>query len=311
MMTQNSDSDAGTPWPAFTPARPVTVVGAGVMGTMVAWACVNAGLWTRLYEIDAGRAALARRQIEQWLGRPAEKLEICNSLQAAVSGAQLVFENVPENLALKSDVLGRIHAVADPETYIGSNTSSLRCAALAHASGRPERFFNMNFCDPRESSLTELMQCAETAPQTIRFAKAWGRHLGMVVLHVRKDQMGYSHNRLWRVIKKEVLRQIDQSIATPEDIDRGWMLSFESDIGPCGIMDAVGLGTILGVEESYFRDSGDEADRPPQILVQMVADGKLGVQSGEGFYTYPDPAYRKPGFLQPDAAGGSQGAPSD
>ena len=290
-------------WPVFTGDRPVTVVGAGVMGTMVAWACVNAGLQTRLFEIDENRAALARAQIEQWLGYPARKLETSGDLETAVKGVQLVFENVPENLDLKSDLLARIHNAADPETYIGSNTSSLRCAALAYPSGRPDRFFNMNFCNPRTSCLTELMQCEATAPQTVNFAKAWGRHLGMVVIHVRKDQMGYSHNRLWRVIKKEVLRQIDQGVAFPEDIDRGWMLSFETDIGPCGIMDAVGLGTILSVEECYFQDSGDETDRPPQTLVQMVAEGKFGAQSGEGFYTYPNPAFRMPGFLGSDGGG--------
>jgi 3-hydroxybutyryl-CoA dehydrogenase len=283
----------------FSISKPVAILGGGVMGTMVAWACVNAGLSTRLFEIDRSRAARSQAQIEEWLGHQPERLMLAASLEEAIDGAQLVFENVPEQIELKAKLLGEVNALTDQDTVIGSNTSSLRCMPLAQASGRPDRFFNMNFCNPRTSTLVELMGCELTAPKTIEFAKAWAAALGMVVLHVRKDQMGYSHNRLWRAIKQEVLRQIDEGVASPEDIDRGWMLAFGTDIGPCGIMDAVGLATILSVEESYYRDSGKDADHPPQILKAMVAEGNLGIQSGKGFYCYPDPDYRDPRFLTP------------
>jgi 3-hydroxybutyryl-CoA dehydrogenase len=283
----------------FSIHHPVAILGGGVMGTMVAWACVKVGLQTRLFEIDPVRAARSKAQIKEWLGHEPERLTLVESLEEGVNGAQLVFENVPEKVELKSGLLREVDALADPSAIIGSNTSSLRCTPLAEASGRADRFFNMNFCNPRTSSLVELMGCELTAPETITFAKAWAAELGMVVLHVRKDQMGYSHNRLWRAVKQEVLRQIDEGIASPEDIDRGWMLAFGTDIGPCGIMDAVGIPTILSVEESYYRDSGKEADRPAAILKSMVSEGRLGVQSGQGFYRYPQPAFRDPRFLAP------------
>lgn len=283
----------------FSADRPVAILGGGVMGSMVAWACVRAGLETKLFEIDPDRAVQAQRNIEEWLGHRAETLVLAHDLTDAVVDAQLIFENVPEKFELKAELLAAVDTLAARDAVMGSNTSSMRCKPLAQASGRPDRYFNMNFCNPRTSPLVELMGCELTAPETIDFAKAWAARLGMVVLHVRKDQMGYSHNRLWRAIKQETLRQIDDGIATPQDIDRGWMLAFGTDIGPCGIMDAVGLGTILSVEQSYYKDSGNEADRPAPILETMVAKGRLGTQSGEGFYRYPDPEYRDPKFLMP------------
>jgi 3-hydroxybutyryl-CoA dehydrogenase len=125
---------------------------------------------------------------------------------------------------------------------------------------------------------------------------AWARHIGMVPIETRKEQLGYSFNRLWRVIKQEALRQIAEGYATPESIDRAWMLNFGAEIGPCGIMDEIGLHTVLAIERVYHEASGEARDRPPAFLVEMVKAGKLGVVSGQGFYSYPDPTYRAPGF---------------
>ena len=100
--------------------------------------------------------------------------------------------------------------------------------------------------------------------------------MGLAILHVRQEQLGCSHNRMWRVIKQEALRQIDQGIASAEDIDPGWMLGFGADIGPCGMMDRVGLATLLAVEEVYHAHSGDEADCPPALPRPMVAEQGWG-----------------------------------
>jgi 3-hydroxybutyryl-CoA dehydrogenase len=220
------------------------------------------------------------------------------SLDAALAGVQLAFENVPERLALKQTVHAELGAKAPREAYLGSNASSITCTPLATASGRADRFFNMNFTDPRTDRLTELMTCAATAPETRAFAKAWAGHIGMIPIEVRKEQLGYSFNRLWRVIKQETLRQIAEGYATPESIDRAWMLTFGTEIGPCGIMDEIGLHTVLAVERVYYAESGDPRDRPAAFLEEMVRDGKLGVASGQGFYAHPNPAYRMPRFLE-------------
>lgn len=292
---------------SFSFDRPLAIVGVGSIGSKVAWACARVGLRTRLYDIDPARAEMARREAvaigslaEQSV--VAEHLSVAGTLEAAIEDAQLAFENIPERLDLKCRVHAQISALLDPEAYQGSNTSALLCSPLAVASGRPARFFNMNFSDPRESPLVELMGSDFTAPETIEFARAWAGAMGLVVLHVRREQMGYSFNRMWRVIKREVLRQIGAGVATAHDIDRGWMLSFGSDMGPCGMMDEVGLSTVLAIEEAYHAATAQSEDKPPAFLCKMVKEGALGVSSGCGFYNYPDPAFRHPDFLRASSA---------
>lgn len=290
---------------AFDPRRPVAIIGGGVMGTKVAWACARAGIDTRIFEIDAVQRERAVRNASSW-GSDADKAKVAahlratGDLDAVLSDAQLAFENVPEDLALKTRVLGEIGAKLAAGARMGSNTSSLLCTPLAAASGRPALFFNMNFSDPRTDRLVEIMLSPMTAAATLDFALAWARAIAMVPVVTRKERMGYSFNRLWRAIKKEVLQQVADGHADPQDIDRAWMLSFGTSMGPFGMMDEIGLTTIRKIEQQYHLASGDPSDAPPAFLDRMIAEGKLGVASGEGFYKHPGPAYRRPGWLEGD-----------
>ena len=301
MTAGRSAVEAGIALPLYSPDLPVAIVGAGSIGARVAWVCARAGLETRIIDPAPGRADEAKAQA---LGRGdgrggplAGSLIIATSLEQALTGVQLAFESVPESLTLKQRVLAEIDDHASATSYIGSNTSSLLCSSLANATRRPERVFNLNFGDPYTTPLVELMGCARTAPTTLAFARAWAEALGMTVLQARKEQMGYVANRMWRVIKKEALRQIAEGVATAEDIDRGWMLSYGGDIGPCGMMDDVGLATVAAVEDVYFAATSDASDRAPDFLREMIASGCFGVASGRGFYGYPDPEFRRPDFL--------------
>ncbi len=290
-------------FPAFDPSRPIAVIGCGVMGAKVAWASARAGIPTRAFDTSAKQLETALGQIHGWSEGEerralVESLAFTTDLDRALDGAQLAFENVPEVLDLKQRIHADIGKRLQADGYMGSNTSSLLCSPLADASGRPTRFFNMNFTDPRSQGLVEIMGGSETAPETIAFAIAWAKAIGMVPILTRRENMGYSFNRLWRAIKKEVLHQVDQGTGNPEDIDRAWMLTFGTPYGPFGLMDQVGLATILKIEDTYFKASGDESDRPPKMLAAMVERGDLGVASGKGFYTYPDPAYERPEWLK-------------
>lgn len=297
---QTASHDCAVP---FDPARPVTIVGAGVMGTKVAWACARAGLETRFFDIEPGKAVRSRDRALGW-SEGAEQKAVRQNLIAvddsvvALDGSQLVFENVPEKLDLKRSVLADLSAGVPASAYVGSNASSLLCSPLAEACARPARFFCLNFTDPRSQRLVELMGCKLTDVGTFGFARRWSRHIGMVPVQVRKEQLGYSFNRLWRVIKKEVLRQIAEGYASPEDIDRAWMLTFGTRYGPCGLMDEIGLHSVRNVERVYYAHSGDEADRPPEFLEKMIAQNLLGEITGQGFYSYPDPEFGRSGFLE-------------
>ena len=287
----------------FDSGRPVLIIGTGVMGSLVAWACARSGIPVHAFDAEAGRAQAALDECLGWSPEDEQRVvktnfQVFDNLEQASSGVQLAFENTYEDLAVKTEILGRVARLLPPHVFMGSNASSLPCSPLAEASGRPDRFFNLNFTDPRISRLVELMGCPATSPETIVFAKQWARHLGMIPLHVTREQMGYSFNRIWRVIKKEVLRQIAEGYATAENIDRAWMLSFGTDSGPCGMMDSISLPTVKKVEQQYYLDSGEEGDKPPEFLTQMIDQGSWGVASGQGFYRYPNPAYRQPGWLE-------------
>lgn len=292
----------GETFPAFDPAAPILIVGAGVMGAKVAWACARRGIPTRLFDVDTAKAVDAVALAAEWSAgeereRVARHLIAVASLQDAAHGVQLAFENVPEKQQLKCEVAATVGALAPAQAYLGTNASVLPCSPMAHASGRPERFFNMNFSDPRTARLTEVMTSPLADPATVRFATDWARHIGMIPVVLGRENIGYSMNRMWRVIKKEALRQVAEGISTPDNIDRAWMLAFETDQGPFAIMDAVGLHTVHRIEQQYFELTGDDSDRAPDFLTRMVEQGQLGEASGKGFYDYPDPAYRQPAWL--------------
>ena len=289
--------------PAFDPGLPVGIVGAGVMGTKVAWACARVGLATRLFDAQEGKAQASLDLALSWSQGEEQETIRANliatvSLAEAMEGAQLGFENVPERVTLKQSVHKDMAGLLPSTAYIGTNASALMCTPMAEACGEPQRFFALNFSDPRTSRLVELMTAEAAAQETIAFAMAWARAIRMVPVRTRKEQLGYSFNRLWRVIKKETLRQIAQGHATPQDIDRAWMLIFGTPMGPCGLMDEVGLHSVLAIEKVYHQESADPSDLPPDFLIKMVEAGELGAASGSGFYTHPDPEYRKPGFLE-------------
>ncbi len=137
-----------------------------------------------------------------------------------------------------------------------------------------------------------------TSVETLKAATSFIRDLGLIPILVKGESVGYALNRVWRAVKKEVLHLLEQGQVTAEDIDRGWMLDWGTPVGPCGLMDQIGLDVVRDIEMVYFRASGDPSDRPPPFLHAMIGAGKLGVKSGEGFYNYPSPAYIRPDWLK-------------
>jgi 3-hydroxybutyryl-CoA dehydrogenase len=288
--------------------RSVAIIGIGVMGSKVAWACAVNGLDTYLYDTCSEQINRAVERISGWFfsdpiseteaHASVSRLHPCESLEQALAKVDLAFENVPEVLELKQEVHSRIGHLARSEMLMGSNASSLLCSPLAEASGRPEKFFNMNFTDPREQGLVELMWNPKTTESTKIAAKEWARSIKMVPVATKKEIMGYAMNRIWRAIKKECLFLADQGYADIEDIDRGFMLSYGTPYGPFGLMDKIGLHSIQKVEMRYYDASRDESDKPPELLNKLVEKGHLGELSGKGFYNYPDPNYEQTGWLR-------------
>ncbi|UCC38752.1 MAG: 3-hydroxyacyl-CoA dehydrogenase family protein [Candidatus Aminicenantes bacterium] len=291
--------------------KKVGIVGAGTMGRRLVYGCIISGKQTRLFDIlpkapdearQVVRALIEERMAEGrlvpgTLEAALPLLSICSSLEDCVSGVDLVIETVPEDIALKRKVFAEIDQYSDPDTLIGTNTSSIPGSKLADATKRPEKVFNFNFGPPDDLKV-EVMGHPLTDQSTIERAMKFVKSLGLVPILVRREIMGYAGNRVWRAVKKEVLFLLDGGFATAEDIDRGWMLEWETPIGPCGLMDIIGLDVVRDIEMVYYAASGDPSDQPPKMLLDMIEQGKLGVKSGEGFYKYPDPAYKRPSWLK-------------
>lgn len=289
----------------------VGIVGAGTMGTRIAFGCVICGIETHLYDIapDISKKAnqsifsMIEKRISEGKFMPETKksakmlLSISQSLKDCVYGKDLIIETVSENLELKRQVFEKIDQLASNETLIATNSSSIPGSRLADATSRPEKVINFNFGPPDDMKV-EVMGNPNTSKVTVETILKFIRSLNLVPIFVRREIMGYAINRVWRAVKKEVLFLLDGGYITPQDIDRGWMLEWGTKIGPCGFMDIVGLDVVHDIEMVYYEASKDKSDKPPKILKDMIKEGKLGVKTGEGFYKYPNPSYEHPGWLK-------------
>jgi 3-hydroxybutyryl-CoA dehydrogenase len=290
----------------------VAVIGAGTMGAQIAALTAFSGRQVALYDslpdaLDRGISRIGREILpaiassEMLPGTAASALQRiarATSLADAVHGADLVIEAVREDVDVKRSVFAELSSLA-PAAILATNSSSLPSSTVAAVVERPERLLNMHFFAPVwVRSMLELMTCGATSDETLARAKAFGQSLGLVVATARVESKGFIINRIWRAVKRESLRVVDEGVADPEDVDRLWMLFFQTRYAPFGIMDMVGLDVVRDIEWSYQKETLDPTDKPSPTLARMIAEGKLGEKSGQGFYRHPDPEYNDPDFLQ-------------
>jgi len=290
----------------------VTIVGAGVQGSMLAYRCAVNGKRVAVFDLDRAALDRAHEKIDRWLaeflaaGRLSEVraqqaaagLTYCDDLADALAGAELVIENVPERIELKQAVWEGIDALAPPGALLTTNSSSLRASEIGERVARKQLTFNVNFMTPTEDDLVEVMWNAQTSEAAKAAALAFLESIGCIPTVTHREIKGFSLNRVWRAMKKECLKLWAEGYIEPGDLDRAFMLEWGTGIGPFGLMDKVGLDVVRDIELSYYRESGDATDLPPQALEDKVAAGELGEKTGRGFYAYPHPAYERPGWLR-------------
>jgi 3-hydroxybutyryl-CoA dehydrogenase len=278
------------------PAR-VGVLGGGRMGAGIAHAFVLAGAEVVVVERDAGLAEAAGARVRESISasvargsttRQAGDLESAIHTSAdsgAFEGCSLVIEAVPEDLPLKIEALARIEATIAPDATIASNTSSLSIDTLAAGLGRPQNFLGLHFFNPVPASdLVEIVLGAATAPELADAARGWVTALGKTPITVR-DAPGFASSRLGVAIGLEAIRMLEQGVASAEDIDVAMTLGYKHPVGPLRLTDLVGLDVRLGIAEYLHAELGDRFE-PPALLRQLVADGKLGRKTGQGFFTW-------------------------
>ena len=297
------------------PFKQIAIVGTGTLGVQIGLLAVNAGYRVNVFDQQPEAfdkmfqkllTDLQAKQVAPFIAY--DQWEACrqliqqfNKLDAAVSTADLVIEAVPENLALKQEVFQRLGQLAPPEAILATNSSSIPISHLEQSSGRPERCLNLHFYMPLHGmNMTDVMEGSRTLPEVMEKGISWVRSLGCIPLTVKKELLGFCFNRVWRAVKREVLYMWADDFVDFRDVDRAWMKfsGREDRPGPFGLMDSVGLDVIYDIEMVYYKNSKDPKDHPPEALKQKVASGELGVKTGRGFYSYPDPEYLQDDFLK-------------
>lgn len=293
---------------------PAVIVGAGNIGRMIAERFLFVGRRVHLIDrnqaqLDGARAALERSfdtEIRDH-NRKDELFARCKflhgdlatdvSIQEILKGACLVIEALPESLTIKESVLGELDSIVPKNIPIATVSSSFPVSQLLAKTTHAERFLNAHPLQ-RGIDAIEMMPGLATAPGVMTQVSSLFSSIGMVPIQVQRENVGFIFNILWKGIKEIALHLVETGVAKPEDIDRLWMMAFKTKIGLFGIMDLVGLDVVRDIELRYSKIPGGNHKAVPAFLERLVSEGRLGVKTGKGFYTYPAPAYARPGFLE-------------
>jgi 3-hydroxybutyryl-CoA dehydrogenase len=276
----------------------IGVVGGGTMGTGIAYVFALAGFATTVVEPNDERAAQMHVEIAGAANAAVQRGKLdANGASALRAGVRrvasvgelterldLVVETVPERVELKLAVLREID-LRRP-LLVASNTSSISIDSLAGAVRSPAEFLGMHFFNPVWSlGLVELIRGSATSPGALLCAQTFVEQIGKQSITVA-DVPGFATSRLDLIASLEAMRMVEDGVTSAEDIDRAAELAYRHPVGPLRLSDIVGLDVRLDIARQLERAHG-ERFRPPQILIDLVAAGRLGRKSGHGFYEWP------------------------
>lgn len=279
-------------------ALSVGVVGAGTMGRGIAESAMAAGFSVVLLDAAEELAAKGEAGIRKSLARGVEKgrisqpeademlARLCAGTDySLLKEAGVVIEAVYEDLDVKKTVLSAISEVVSPVTLIGSNTSSLSISKMAESVTHPERFVGIHFFNPVPvMKLVEIVSGKKTVPDTVRRAEEFAREMGKTPVLV-KESPGFVVNRLLCPLMNEAACLLAEGVASAEDIDTAMKLGANHPIGPLALADLVGIDVLLAIMEVLHSEMGEKY-KPCPLLKDMVAEGRLGRKTGQGFFRY-------------------------
>lgn len=273
------------------------VLGGGRMGAGIAHAFLISGSTVAVVERDEPSAQAAYERVAESVDKSIARGMVSASRDellarfavstdyAAFAPAQLVIEAVPELWDLKVSSLQAVEAVLAKGAVLASNTSSLSVTGLAEQLQRPAGFLGLHFFNPvPASTLIEVVIGQQTDRSLVPASRGWVQALGKTPVVVN-DAPGFASSRLGVAIALEAMRMVEEGVASAEDIDNAMVLGYKHPTGPLKTTDIVGLDVRLGIAE-YLHQTLGERFAPPQILRDLVAQGKLGRKTGQGFYTW-------------------------
>ena len=205
-----------------------------------------------------------------------------------IANADLIVEAAPEQLELKQEILRDLEKHSSKAFIFASNTSSLSITEIAKASERPQNVVGMHFFNPVHlMRLVEIVVGKATGDDTVETVRGVVSRLRKEPIVVR-DVPGFASSRLGVALGLEAMRMLEQGVASAKDIDTAMELGYNHPMGPLKLTDHVGLDIRLNIAEYLYRELGSETFRPPEVLRQLVSEGKLGKKTGEGFYNWND-----------------------
>ncbi|XP_022123718.1 hydroxyacyl-coenzyme A dehydrogenase, mitochondrial [Pieris rapae] len=284
----------------------VTIIGGGLMGSGIAQVTAQAGQDVTLVDVNSDVLAKSQKSISNSLNKISKKIYKDNPQEAekfakeafariktstdpvsAVKETDLVIEAIVENLEVKHSLFEKLDNAAPAHTIFASNTSSLSINEIASVVKRKDKFGGLHFFNPVPiMRLLEVVRGMDTTDITFNTMMDWGKSVGKTCVSC-KDTPGFIVNRLLVPYIAEAIRLLERGDASAQDIDIAMKLGAAYPMGPIELADYVGLDTTKFILDGWAKKYPDQPlFRPIPTLNKLVAEGKLGVKSGEGFYKY-------------------------
>ncbi len=277
----------------------VGVVGLGTMGAGIAQVCLQAGLEVVGREVSPELGERARGRIDHYLSRGVEKGRLTQEEKDAALGrltlvtdladlgsCQLVIEAAFEDLGVKRELFGELERIVEPDAILATNTSALSVTEIAAATSSRERVVGMHFFNPAPVlPLVEVIRTAHTSDEVFDTAYAFAQRIGKEPVAC-SDTPGFIVNRILIPLLNDCVRVLDESRVAPDDVDRAMRFGANWPIGPCALIDLIGVDVHVHASEALYAALGEERMAPPERLIQMQQAGHLGRKTGQGFYEY-------------------------
>lgn len=284
----------------------VTVVGGGLMGSGIAQVSAQSGHNVTIVEINKDVLEKTQKSIESSLQRVVKKIykekpqdgekflsetlsriSTSTSLPDVVQNSDLVLEAIVENLSVKHKLFKSIDDIAPEKTIFASNTSSLSIGEIASVTNRKDRFAGLHFFNPVPvMKLLEVVKTPETSDETYEKLMAWGKAIGKTAITC-KDTPGFVVNRLLIPLLAESIRMLERRDASARDIDIAMKLGAGHPMGPIELADYVGHDTTNSILNGWHKKFPENPlFNPLPSLQKLVDENKLGIKTGEGYYSY-------------------------
>ena len=279
--------------------RKVGVVGLGTMGAGVAQISVQSGFETVGREVSDDFGERGRTTIERYLARGVEKGRLSEGDRDAALGrltlttelgeladCDLVIEAALEELELKRELFAELDRVTRPDAILATNTSALSVSEIAEATERPQRVVGMHFFNPAPVlPLVEIVRGRESSDEAVDAAYGWAEQAGKQPVRCN-DTPGFIVNRILIPLLNDCVRVLDEAEVAPEDMDKAMTNGAGWPMGPCALIDLIGIDVHVHASEALHGKLGEERMAAPERLVRMQEAGTLGRKTGRGFYEY-------------------------